>query len=206
MNGVSRALVILSVASVGAAAAQAATAPVPSPTEFLRARDGAIQQILAEAPTGALPAPLRARLKEQINAAFDFRELSRLALGTYWASRSEKEREHFVRTFTGIIQERNFDSFVRYYREGRFNYTGETVDGTRAEVRATVPLKKERVNIAYRLRVVDGQWKVYDLVIDEVSTAEGNRRTYARFIEKNSYEKLVEQLDKQLQRLQTPGQ
>lgn len=202
MNGVSRTLMILWVA---ATAVSAATAPVPSPTDFLRARDSAIQQILAEAPTGPLPAPLRAQLKEQINAAFDFRELSRLALGTYWAGRSEKDRDHFVRTFTGIIQERNFDSFVRYYREGRFNYIGETLDGTKAEVRATVPLKKEKVNITYRLHTVDGQWKVYDLVIDEVSTAEGNRRTYARFIEKNSYEKLVAQLDKQLQRLQAPG-
>lgn len=183
----------------------ATAAPLPLPTEFLRARDAEIQRLLAEAPGDSIPGPLRAKLKEQINAAFDFRELSRLALGTYWEGRAEAEREHFVRTFSGIVQERNFDSFVRYYREGRFNYREEKVEGTKAEVRAAVPLKKEEVSVTYRLHVVNGQWRVYDLVIDDVSTAEGNRRQYARYLEKNPYEKLIDQLDRQLARLRSSG-
>lgn len=183
----------------------AAAASPPGPTEYLRARDAEIQRILAEAPGDSLSGPLRARLKEQINAAFDFRELSRLALGNYWEGRVEAEREHFVRTFSGIVQERNFDSFVRYYREGRFNYREEKVEGKKAEVRAAVPLKKEEVSVTYRLNLVNGQWRVYDLVIDDVSTAEGNRRQYARYLEKNPYEKLIDQLDRQLARLRNAG-
>ncbi|MFA6108171.1 MAG: ABC transporter substrate-binding protein [Candidatus Latescibacterota bacterium] len=192
-------------ATVAAPAPPAAAVSPSGPTEFLRARDAEIQRILAEAPGDSLSGPLRTRLKEQINAAFDFRELSRLALGTNWEGRAEAEREHFVRTFSGIVQERNFDSFVRYYREGRFNYREEKVEGKKAEVRAAVPLKKEEVSVTYRLHLVNGQWRVYDLVIDDVSTAEGNRRQYARYLEKNPYEKLIDQLDRQLARLLNAG-
>lgn len=173
----------------------------PTPILFLQNHDANIKKILSEAPGDTLSAQLRVRIKKDINAVFDFAELSRLALGDHWEARSEKEKTYFVETFSGIIEEQNFDSFVRYYREGKIDYQEEEVEGNKASVRAQVPLKREQIEIEYSLHIVDAQWRVYDLVIDGVSTAEGNRRRYARFIEKHSYEKLVERLDKQLTRL-----
>jgi len=171
------------------------------PLALLQAHDAEVKKILEQAPRDSLAPELRARIKEHINAVFDFAELSRLALGKYWDERSEPERAHFVETFTGIIEEQNFDSFLRYYREGKINYQEEEIRGDQATVTALVPLKREQINIVYLMRLVDGRWRVYDLVIDDVSTAEGNRRRYARYIEKHSYGKLVEQLDAQLARL-----
>ena len=172
-----------------------------TPIAFLRAHDARVKEILAQSPGDSLPPGLRARIKREINAVFDFEELSRLALGDYWNERSEDERKHFVETFTGIIEEQNFDSFVRYYREGKIDYQEETIEGEKARVKAQVPLEREKIEIEYLLHLVDGRWRIYDLVIDGVSTAEGNRRRYARYIAKHSYEKLVERLDKQLARL-----
>ncbi|MYA22767.1 MAG: ABC transporter substrate-binding protein, partial [Gemmatimonadetes bacterium] len=68
-------------------------------------------------------------------------------------------------------------------------------------VQALVPVRDEQIEIEYKLNRVEDVWRIYDLVIDGVSTAEGNRRRYARYIEKNGYEKLIVQLDKQLARL-----
>ena len=172
-----------------------------SPIALLRAHDARVKAILARSRGDSLPPELRARIKEEINAVFDFAELSRLALGKYWNERSEKERNHFVETFTGIIEEQNFDNFVRYYREGKIDYQEEEIEGDKARVKALIPLKREKIEIEYLMHLVDGRWRIYDLVIDGVSTAEGNRRRYARYIEKHSYGELVERLDKQLARL-----
>ena len=144
---------------------------------------------------------MREEIKKHINAAFDFRELSRLALGDHWAERSPDERDHFAETFSSIIREQNFDSFSRYYREGEIRYESAEVQEDAAVVQALAPVQDEQIEIEYKLHRVEGVWRIYDLVIDGVSTAEGNRRRYARYIEKNGYEKLIVQLDKQLARL-----
>ena len=68
-------------------------------------------------------------------------------------------------------------------------------------VTAAAPLEREQVEIVYKMHLVEKAWRVYDLVIDGVSTAEGNCRRYARYIEKKGYERLIAQLDKQLDRL-----
>ena len=106
-----------------------------------------------------------------------------------------------TKTFSGIIREQNFDSFLRYYREGKITYQSEEVENGNAVVTAAVPLEREQVEIVYKMHLVEKAWRVYDLVIDGVSTAEGNRRRYARYIEKKGYERLIAQLDKQLDRL-----
>ncbi len=181
--------------------AEAAAAARPGPIEFLKANDARAKALLAGAPGDSLPAALRDSLKREINRAFDFETLSRLALGDHWAARTPAERAHFVATFSAIIQEQNFDSFVRYYREGQIAYQRETVNGDTARVVAVVPLRREQIEIEYALHVAGDAWQVFDLVVDGVSTAEGNRRRYARYLEKNPYDQLIAQLDKQLARL-----
>ena len=172
-----------------------------APIAFLKSHDAEVQAILAEAPTDSLPPAVREEIKKHINAAFDFRELSRLALGEYWEERTPAERDHFSATFSNIIREQNFDSFSRYYREGEIRYESAEVQEDTSVVQALVPVRDEQIEIEYKLHRVEGVWRIYDLVIDGVSTAEGNRRRYARYIEKNGYEKLIAQLEKQLARL-----
>lgn len=184
-----------------AIAASAAAADEDDPIAFLKSHDAEVQAILAQAPADSLPPAMREELKKHINAAFDFRELSRLALGEHWEKRSPAERDHFAATFSSIIREQNFASFSRYYREGEIRYESAEVQGDAAVVQALAPVRREQIAIEYKLHRVEGLWRIYDLVIDGVSTAEGNRRRYARYIEKNGYDKLIVQLDKQLARL-----
>ena len=172
-----------------------------SATAFLQAQDRAVREILAASPSDSLSAEHRRQVKERINLAFDFAELARLSLGDHWEGRSEAERTRFVETFRSIVEERNFDSFVRYYREGGIEYQGEETAGGRATVEATAPLRRERVPITYHLHRVGGGWRIYDLAIDGAGTAAGNRRQYARYIERHSFEKLLQRLESQLESL-----
>ena len=106
----------------------AVVAPVDA-ISFLKQHDAEVQAILAEATADTIPPALRENIKGHINAAFDFPELSRLALGTHWQERTPEDRDHFIQTFSGIIEEQNFDSFVQYYREGKITYESAERDG-----------------------------------------------------------------------------
>lgn len=174
---------------------------LPDPIISLQARDAQAQAIVKQAPTGVLPPVLRQQLDHHINEVFDFGELSRLSLGPEWDKRSAAEQQRFVEVFGAIIREKNYTSFLRYYREGKITYQDKKVEGERATVHAQVPLKQEKVAIGYLLRASQGQWRVYDLIIDGASTAEGYQRQYTRYLQKHTYEQLIQQLGKQLDTL-----
>ena len=190
--------------------ASPSTATTPSPAgddspgaiDFLRAHDARVQAVL-ERSGDSLSATARQEVREKIDEAFDFQELSRLSLGDHWDQRSPAERTEFVTVFSSIISERNFDSFVDYYRDGDIVYDREEIAPPRASVFATVPLEKEPVDITYRLLRRAQSWRVYDLIVDDVSTADSNRRQYARYIQKHSFEKLMNRLKKQLAKLES---
>ena len=170
-----------------------------SPTAFLQAHDAAAQSLLATTDGDYLSTEFREVMRVHIFSAFDFHELSRLSLGSHWLEHSAEERSEFVRLSTRLVEEQNLDSFISYYRRGDTRYTDETVDESTASITATVPLEKgDQVEITYHLHQLGGEWRVFDLAVDGASTADGNRRRYARYIEKNSYEALIQQMQKQL--------
>ncbi|MEE3234173.1 MAG: ABC transporter substrate-binding protein [Candidatus Latescibacterota bacterium] len=178
--------------------------PLTGPITSLKAHDEKVRNLLKD-QGDTLNTVIRDTLKLRINSIFDFKELSKLALGTHWEQITEQEKKQFVNTFSAIIREQNFDTFLTYYRDGKLNYDEEYVDGETATVNASVPLKRGSVSIAYSMHVVDKTWQIYDVAIDSASTAEGNRKRYDRYIRKHSYEKLILQLEKQLDRLKHTG-
>ena len=181
--------------------ATAADGAPTMPIAVLKSHDAEVKKLLQQAGD-SLSAATRDQVKHHINATFDFAELARLSLGDHWEERSAAERQHFTEIFSAIIQQRNFDTFLRYYREGEIVYKEEKIDTGKATVTATAPLKRgEEIEILYHLHQLKGQWRIYDVVIDGASTAEGNRRQYVRRIKKKSYESLIQTLEKQLSRL-----
>ena len=185
--------------SAGVGAESTPAAPL-MPIEFLKARDAHVKAILDMSDT--LSAAQRGKVKEQINAIFDFEELSRLTLGDHWDERTQEERRHFVGIYRGIVEKQNFDTFEKHYREDKITYESEEIAGDKAVVNATLPLEKETVPIAYLMHRTAAGWKVYDLVIDGTSTAAVNHKSYSRRIAKRSYEWLVERLEKRLAEIQ----
>lgn len=195
--------VLLMAVAAGATASKAATPATHSPTGFLLHHDARVGAVVLKADS--LTGAEREQVRGLINEAFDFRELSRRSLGEIWETRTEAEQEEFVRVNRGIIERRNLDMFIRYHRDGGISYISEQIDADgRAVVLAEVPVKSERRVITYALhRPVEGaDWRVYDLIIDGASTVEGNRRTWARYVARHSYEKLLAQLRKQLAKLE----
>ena len=186
-------------------AAASATAEDDDPIAFLKSHDAEVQAVLAEAPADSLTPAVREEIKKHINAAFDFRELSRLALGDHWEERSPDEPRPLRRDLQQYHPRAEFRQFFPLLSRGEIRYESAEVEEDAAVVQALVPVRDEQIEIEYKLHRVEGVWRIYDLVIDGVSTAEGNRRRYARYIEKNGYEKLIVQLDKQLARLRGNG-
>ncbi|MBN98272.1 MAG: hypothetical protein CME16_03345 [Gemmatimonadetes bacterium] len=177
----------------------------PAPLEFIRRYDAQACSIMAQTAGDSLAPKERHQLKEHINSAFDFAELGKLALGAHWESRNAEEKALFLATFASIVGEQNFTSFVDCYNEKiKVNFLDEEVKENKALVRAEVPARNDTVDIVYLMHRRQGKWRVYDLVIDDASTATGYRKRYARFLAKKSFQQLLARLGEQRQRLLVP--
>jgi phospholipid transport system substrate-binding protein len=140
----------------------------------------------------------RAQLKQILFARFDFNEMARRALGSHWRRRTAQEQEEFVRLFTDLL-ERAYADTIESYTDEKIIYVGEKQDGNYAEVNSKILTSKgQEFTIDYKTHVVGGEWKVYDVVVENISMVNNFRSQFNRVINNGSYEELIRRLkDKQ---------
>ena len=136
----------------------------------------------------------RDKLKELIYQRFDFTEMARRSLGSEWRRRSPEEQKEFVKLFTGLLERAYLDNIESYNGE-KFRYLKEQEDNNHAEVDTKIiDNKGQEFSINYRLHKVNGDWKVYDVVIEDISLVNNYRSQFNRVLATSSYEELVNRM------------
>ena len=136
----------------------------------------------------------RDQLKQILFARFDFAEMAKRSLGADWRRRTPQEQEDFVRLFTDVL-ERAYADIIESYTSEKIVYVHERVDGSYADVYSKiVTAKGEEYTINYKAQLAGGDWKVYDVVAENVSLVNNYRSQFSRVISKSSYEELVRRL------------
>ena len=136
----------------------------------------------------------RDQLRQILFARFDFTEMARRALGANWRRRSPEEQEEFVRLFTQVL-EHAYAGIIESYTDEKIVYTNERIDGTFADVSSKVLTSKgEEYSINYKAHLVSNEWKVYDVVAENISLVNNYRSQFTRVIAHESYEELVRRL------------
>ena len=136
----------------------------------------------------------REQLKQILFARFDFAEMAKRSLGANWRRRTPKEQEEFVRLFTDLL-ERAYADTIESYGDEKIVYVGERLDGGYADVSSKVHTSKgEEFSLNYRAHFVGGEWRVYDVVVENISMVNNYRSQFNRVISNASYEELVRRL------------
>ena len=135
-----------------------------------------------------------AQLRQVIEPRFDFEEMAKRSLGSHWQGRSQEEQGKFVTLFANLLAESYLDKIESYVGE-KFVYLRETQDGEFSEVAIKIIDKKgEEVPINYKLRSAKGNWKIYDLVIENVSLVNNYRSQFNRILTTASFDELLQRL------------
>ncbi|MDP9129978.1 MAG: ABC transporter substrate-binding protein [Candidatus Binatota bacterium] len=136
----------------------------------------------------------REQLKQVLFSRFNFAEMAKRSLGPNWARRTPQEQEEFVRLFTEVL-ERAYADIIESYIDEKIVYLNEKVDSGYADVNSKiVTTKGEEYSINYRAQLVGNEWKVYDVVAENISLVNNYRSQFNRVIAKSSYEELVRRL------------
>ena len=137
-------------------------------------------------------------LRDIILPQFDFKEMSRRSLGPNWRRLTQKQQDEFVGVFTDLL-EKAYLGRIESYNKERFIYINETIDEPYGEVRSKIVTSKgEEFSINYRLRQTGGMWKIYDVVVEDISLVNNYRSQFDRILSKSSYDELIRRMKEKL--------
>jgi phospholipid transport system substrate-binding protein len=129
---------------------------------------------------------------------FDEVELAKRSMGMNWNKLNATQRQEFVKLFEQVLEKAYADRILAYTNE-KVEYTKESmVSGSMAEVRTKVITASKEIPINYRVILKDGAWKVYDVVIENVSLVQNYRTQFNDILAKNTPEQLLEILRKKV--------
>jgi len=187
-SGMGRILTIL-------ALSLAALSPSPvwaGPTDQLREYTDQVIKVLDD-PSLARQ-DRRAAVRRIAHEAFDISETAQRVLARHWQARTPAEREEFSQLFADLL-ERTYIARMDEYGGERIRYTGETIDGNFAAVRARIVTRTgTEVAVESRMILRGDRWLIYDILIENVSLVANYRSQFDRIIRSSSYEELVKRL------------
>ena len=171
--------------------------PAPSraggPTDQVRGTvDKVLTIVRSSHPTSkAQMEAQRAQLVEVIYPRFDFTKMAKRSLGRHWAGRTPDEQREFVTIFAAMLG-RSYADNIESYTSQNILYTRESEDQNYAQVDTKIVTEnRSPLSINYKLQSVDKVWKVYDLVIEDISVVNNYRSQFDRVIARSSFEELV---------------
>ncbi len=134
----------------------------------------------------------KARLKQIIFPRFDFAEMARRSLGNRWSTLAGKQAE-FIAAFMQFA-ENSYLNALGSYRGEKITYGQERIDAEFAEVETQIVGPRETTQIVYKLHLVGDEWKVYDVIIDQISLVSNFRSQFGRVLQTASVDELMRRL------------
>jgi phospholipid transport system substrate-binding protein len=138
------------------------------------------------------------KLRSIYGSMFDEVELSKRTLARNWNKLNTAQRREFVQLYQQVLEKAYVDKILSYTNE-KIAYERETkLTENQVEVQTLIITSSKKIPIFYRVILSGGSWKVYDVIIENVSLIQNYRTQFNNILEKNSPEQLLEILRKKV--------
>lgn len=129
---------------------------------------------------------------------FDDVELSKRALARNWNNLSIPQRQEFVKLFRQVLEKAYGDKIISYNDE-KVLFDRETILSEKiAEIQTKVITSAKKIPVNYMMIQKNGVWKVYDVVVENVSLVQNYRTQFNEILAKNTTEQLLDILRKKV--------
>jgi len=142
------------------------------------------------------------RLREVVFPLFNFPEMAKRSLGFHWRQLSTEDRQEYVTLFTNLL-ERSYAGKIDLYDGETVIFLGEAVEDNYARVDSKIVSKRgEEFSVDYKLLRTNGDWRIYDVVVEHISLVNNYRSQFNRVISNSSYEDLIKRINQKLKELE----
>ena len=170
-------------------------------TADLRGTIDQVLKIVSDKNLQKDPTLRRKKLRQAIALRFNYKQMVMRSLAKNYNERSDEEREEFTGLFKKLL-ENSYASKIENYQNETINYVDEKIKGNYAMVRTQIVRKDGVIDVDYKMLKDNGQWLVYDFVIEGVSLIRNYRSQFSKIISTESYGALVSKLSKKVDELE----
>jgi len=139
------------------------------------------------------------KLRDLYSEMFDEVELARRTLGANWKKLNPAQQEEFVRLYRQVLEKAYINKILTYTDQKIVFSRASMLSDNLAEVQTKIITSSQEIPLNYRVFLKDGTWKVYDVVIENVSLILNYRSQFESILAKNTPEQLLEILRKKVQ-------
>ena len=143
------------------------------------------------------PQERQTQIRQAVLGRFGFEEMAQRSMAQHWRTLTPQQRQEFVELFTDLLQ-RSYMNRIENYKAGPqgVRYPKEDISGDQAVVHTEIMSERDPqpATVDYHLLHKDGDWKVYDIVIEGVSLVNNYRTQFNTIMLKDSYAGLVKQM------------
>ena len=165
------------------------------PGEQVKATIDRVMEVLRDPilQSASKKAERREKLRQIILPRFDFAEMAKRALGSNWNRYPDQQRE-FVTAFAQLLEETYADQ-IEAANGDKVVYLSERADKDYAEVvTKVISPKGEETAMTYKLHPIESDWKVYDIVVENVSVVNNYRSQFNRVLNNSSLDELIKRI------------
>ena len=195
-----RGLWVAALAALANVALASAAAPVP-PDEVVKTTTERLQKEIAarEKEFRADQTKLYDFVEAVIVPKFDTKYIAQLILARHWKNASDDQRKRFQVAFKDMLVHSYANALVEYHTSVKAEWMPLRMAPDATDV--TVQSRLVRGNgkpplpIGFAMRLKDGEWKVYDIVIENLSLITSFRSQINSEIKRSSLDALIQRLE-----------
>lgn len=165
------------------------------PTDQIKKVIEQVSEVLQDvsAKRGANKAEAIQMIREILLPSFDFAEMARMSMGDRWKSLDGRQNE-FVNAFAAFV-ENSYMNTLASYRGEKILYLRERINQNLAQVDTQVVAGKgDPLSVNYRLHLIQDDWKVYDVVVDNISLVGNFQAQFKRILATASIDDLLRKM------------
>lgn len=136
------------------------------------------------------------QLSKVVEKFVDFGELSKRALGDKWDKLTAAQRKEFSETMEGLLRA-SYAQKALGQGKAQVQYGKENVQGDEATVGTTVNVNRDKFPVEYKLYRTNGgkgEWRIYDVVTDDVSLLETYQGQFRKLMADKGFDGLLSTL------------
>jgi phospholipid transport system substrate-binding protein len=138
------------------------------------------------------------KLRVIYKGMFDEVEFSRRTMARNWTKLSPAQQAEFIVLFEQVLEKAYIDKILDYSNEKVDFYKENMISDNQAEIQTKIVTSSKEIPIYYRVILKDGKWRVYDVVVENVSLVQNYRTQFNDILANKTPEQLLEILRKKV--------
>lgn len=129
---------------------------------------------------------------------FDVPGIAKLVLGRNWKAATPEQRTRFTAAFKNSLIRNYADALLENYDTVETRFQPLRLAGTETDVTVKAELKRKAgkpIAVGFSMQLVGNQWKVYDVIIENLSLVTNFRSQFNEEIKKNGLNALIQRVE-----------